>query len=104
MLPPFFVKILTAKLRQMTLKLQNNLTKKVHTFNNLEDKLASRMFYTFDITLPEDVDDGEYTYSLLDENGNVKASGLAQIGDYAPQNNTYAPQTQNGYVQYNSNN
>lgn len=85
----------------MTLKLRNNLTKIEYTFDNLVDELVSRLFYTFDITLPEGMDDGEYAYTLYDERNVVKATGLLQVGDYKPQNNTYTAQTQNGYIQYN---
>lgn len=85
----------------MTLKLQNNVTKRVYTFENLEDLLKTRLFYTFDITFPEGMDDGEYAYTLYDEQNIVKATGLLQVGDYVPNNNTYTAQTQNGYIQYN---
>lgn len=85
----------------MTLELRNNLTKQVYSFDNLDDKLTSRLFYTFDITLPDGMDDGEYTYTLRDENQSVKATGLLQVGDYKPENNTYTAQTHNGYIQYN---
>lgn len=85
----------------MLLKLTNNLTKKVYNFDNLDDKLTSRLFYTFDITLQDDMDDGEYTYQLFDDE-NIVASGLIQIGDYTQNNNTYTPTEQNGYIQYNS--
>ena len=85
----------------MTLKLFNNLTKKEYTFNNLDDKLTSRLWYTFDITLQPNMDDGEYTYTLYDEDNVIKATGLLQVGDYTPNNNTYTAQTHNGYIQYN---
>ena len=85
----------------MTLKLLNNVTKKVYTFENLDDKLTSRLFYTLDITLPEGMDDGGYTYTLYGEQNIVKATGLLQVGDYKVNNNTYTAQTQNGYIQYN---
>ena len=85
----------------MTLKLQNNVTKKVYTFSNLTDLEKSRLFYTFDITLQPGMDDGEYAYTLYDEQDVVKATGLLQVGDYVPNNNTYTAQTQNGYIQYN---
>lgn len=73
----------------------------MYTFDNLDDKLASRLFYTFDLTLQEGMDDGEYTYDLFDENNLSTATGLLQIGNYTPNNNTYTAQTQNGYIQYN---
>ena len=86
----------------MLLKLTNNLTKKVYEFDNLDDKLTSRIFYTFDIQLQEPMDDGEYTYDLYDADGLHKATGLLQIGDYTPENKTYSATTsENGYIQYN---
>lgn len=84
----------------MVLKLRNNLTKKEYTFDNLVDQMTSRLFYTLDITLFEGMDDGEYAYTLYDGNV-VKATGLLQVGDYKPQNNTYTAQTHDGYIQYN---
>lgn len=85
----------------MTLKLRNNLTKQEYTFNNLVDQLVSRLFYTLDITLQSGMDDGEYAYTLYGEDDTVKATGILQVGDFKPQNNTYTAQTQNGYIQYN---
>ena len=85
----------------MTLTLINNLTKKEYSFDNLEDQLVSRLFYTLDITLESGMDDGEYSYTLYDDENVVKATGLLQIGNYTPNNNTYTANTKNGYVQYN---
>lgn len=85
----------------MTLKLKNNLTNKELEFLNLDDLGASRLYYTFDITLPEVMEEGEYTYTLLDEN-EIIASGLLQIGDYVPKTEQYTAQTNNnGYITYN---
>jgi len=83
----------------MTLKLYNNTTKKEWEFT-VTDNNTSRLFYCFDITLPEQIESGEYTYTLSDEDV-VKATGLCQIGDYVPENNVYTAQTQSGYIQYN---
>jgi hypothetical protein len=47
------------------------------------------------------MDDGEYAYTLYGEDDTVKATGILQVGDFKPQNNTYTAQTQNGYIQYN---
>lgn len=100
-MPGSFVFILTANYCKMRLELVNNLTKNVYSFPDLDDKKVSRLFYAFDITLQEGMDDGEYTYTLL-KNDVVKATGLIQIGDYVPNNNTYTATTNNGgYVQYN---
>lgn len=85
----------------MTLTLINNLTKKEYSFDNLEDNNVSRLFYAFDITLESGMDDGEYSYTLYDDENVVKATGLLQVGNYTPNNNTYTANTKNGYVQYN---
>lgn len=86
----------------MRLELTNNVTKKVYTFDGLEDKLTSRIFYTLDIQLTETMDEGEYMYVLFDDDNIQKASGLLQIGDYKPENKTYSASTENnGYIQYN---
>lgn len=47
------------------------------------------------------MDDGEYTYTLTDDEGMIRATGLLQVGDYVANNNTYTANTKNGYVQYN---
>ena len=86
----------------MTLKLINNLTKKEYELTNLADLNMSRLFYTFDITFPANMDDGEYSYTLYDGDV-VKATGLLQVGDYTPEKTTYENneiKEQNGYVQY----
>lgn len=101
-MPGSFVSILTANYCKMRLELVNNLTKNVYSFPNLEDKMVSRLFYAFDITLQEGMDDGEYSYTLYDDEYVAKATGLIQIGNYVPNNNTYTATTNNGgYVQYN---
>ena len=79
----------------MILKLVNNLSKKTHILNDLEDKNDSNHFYHFNITLPFSnvngidvtlVDEGEYTYELIDGE-NIVAQGLIQIGDYKKDEN-----------------
>ena len=87
----------------MLLKLYNNTTKREINLDNLEDITDSRLFFHFKITLPDGVDDGEYTYTL-DEDDVVKASGLLQVGDYVPEKTTYEGNTikeKNGYISYN---
>jgi len=86
----------------MTLKLIHNLTKKEFELTGLEDLSRSRIWYTFDITLPEGMPNGEYTYTLYD--GNVaKASGLLQVGEYVADKTNYNKdeiKEHNGYIQY----
>ena len=65
----------------MQLKLINNLTKNTIDLGEIEDKMTSALFYSFDISLPDDVKDGEYTYELYDY-GELVSTGLLQVGDY----------------------
>ena len=85
----------------MRLVLTNNLTKREVVFSDIEDLNTSRLFYTFSVILPEDADEGEYTYRLYDDNEIEKASGLCQIGDYTPEKTTYKKEN-NGFIQYQS--
>lgn len=65
----------------MIIRFTNNLTKNTIELSEIEDKKKSSMFFTFDIILPEGVEEGEYTYELIDD-GKIIANGLLQIGDY----------------------
>lgn len=64
----------------MLLKIVSNYSKKEYTFD-VEDESLSRLNYAFDIQLPEDILDGEYTYFLY-SGDEVITIGLCQIGDY----------------------
>lgn len=64
----------------MLLRLISNYSKKEYTFD-VEDENISRLNYAFDIQLPENVLDGEYTYFLY-SGDEVITTGLCQIGDY----------------------
>lgn len=88
----------------MTIRIENEVTHKIYDFENLTDRQDSRLFYHFDITLFEGMDDGIYDYTLLDEDDNVKATGLFVIGDFKPENKQYTGDTvteNGGYIQYN---
>lgn len=82
----------------MTFILTNNLDKKEYTFS-VTDENDSKLFYHFNITLGGAMPDGEYTYKLIDENTNIVATGLAQVGDYTPEKITYN-KPNDGYIQY----
>lgn len=82
----------------MTLELINNLTKNTIKLGEIEDKLVSNLFYSFDITLPDGITDGEYTYQLIDE-GKVMSTGLVQIGDYEAEKSEYK-EDKKGYIVY----
>lgn len=64
----------------MTLKFKNSLTKVEYSFE-VTDNGGGGFFYSFDIELPEGIDDGEYEYRLYDGE-DEKAVGLVRIGDY----------------------
>lgn len=83
----------------MTFYLQNNVTKKEYSYR-VYDVNDSTLFFHFTLTLGEEMDDGEYTYRLMNDNLEL-AKGLLQIGDY--QNNTkkYTTTDGNGIKQYN---
>ena len=103
-MPGSFVFILTVNQCKMILKITSTLRKSEYTFNNLEDKLVSRLFYAFDITIPAGVLDGEYQYVLTTDEGEVKATGLLQIGDYQSETKPYTGDTikeNNGFISYN---
>lgn len=82
----------------MQLKLINNLTKNIIELGEVKDKLISTVYYVFDINLPTDVVDGEYTYELYDGEKMVSA-GLLQIGDYVQDNKEYK-ETKKDYIVY----
>lgn len=79
---------------RLTLKLVNNLTKKVYIFDNLsENANATDIFYCINLQLQPDMPDGEYNYFLFDD-GYELVKGLCIIGDYTPENTTYNNNTE----------
>lgn len=85
----------------MTLKLTNNVGKKEYEFtvSDLED---STLYYHFDNFVLEDgMDAGEYGYFLYDNDGELVAQGLCQIGDYESEHKVYKEDNNKVYKQYN---
>lgn len=68
--------------------LENNLTHKKYEFDNIPVYKANTIGYEIGISLPEDIVDGEYNYTLTD-GGNVLGSGLLQIGEYTAPKTEY---------------
>lgn len=83
----------------MKVKLINNTTKEEYEINELKDNLKSNFFYSFNIQLPENMLDGEYTYYLFDGDKET-ARGLVQIGDYERKTIQHNNEKK-GYVTYN---
>lgn len=85
----------------MVFRIENNVTKRRYEFN-VEDIGDSTLYYHFNMSLENNVDDGEYTYWLYDSNARLVAQGVAQVGDYvAPSGSTtYKPSSGTTYIQY----
>jgi len=85
----------------MILEITNNLTKKTYQLP-LTEPSFDRLFLNASVQLPSDMDDGEYTYFLTDEN-QILAQGLLQIGDYVQEDKiTYnSSGDTNEFIQYN---
>lgn len=90
----------------MIFRLENNVTKKKYEFA-VEDIGNSTLYYHFNMSLTEKVDDGEYNYWLYDdEETNLLAQGICQIGDYVPPTGSttvYTKENKDTYIQYNGN-
>ena len=84
----------------MTLDLVANISKNTVNFT-VDDLKDSALFYHFDISLVDGMEDGEYTYYLKDGD-EVLATGRLQIGDYKRDEtiNTEHHDNHNGYVVY----
>lgn len=83
----------------MVLLLQNNVTKREYSYT-VYDVNDSNLFWHFTLTLGENMDDGEYTYRLMNENVEL-AKGILQIGDYQNNSKKYTTTNDNGIKQYN---
>ena len=82
----------------MVFLLKNNVTKREYS-DKVYDVNDSTLFYHFTLTLGEDMDEGEYTYKLMNDNL-LLAQGLLQIGDYENNTKKYTV-TDDGIKQYN---
>ena len=84
----------------MKLEIIHNLSKNTVNFT-VDDLKDSALFYHFDISLVDGMEDGEYTYYLKDGD-TLLATGLLQIGDYKRDENvnTKYNDNNNGYIVY----
>lgn len=84
----------------MTLKFVNNVSKKEYEYS-VTDLNDSKLYYHFEnFVLDDGMDDGEYNYFLFDNDDNLVAQGLVQIGDYVPEHTIY-DNNDVKYKQYN---
>lgn len=86
----------------MFLKITNNLTKNSYYIGGNEDKKVSKLFYVLDVRPSIDIEEGEYTYELFDDEDKMVAQGLLQYGDYKRDENvnTEYNDNNNGYIVY----
>lgn len=81
----------------MTLTIKNTTDLQVIYSQEVTDKQTSSQYFTFDITLPEGIPDGEYEYTLTD--GEVTLStGIMTISGKADHPEQYEKEIQ--YEQY----
>lgn len=83
---------------EMQLILTNNLTNREWRYS-VTDSGGNAMYWHFpSLQLADDMPDGEYTYVLQDEAGEIYSRGLARIGNYAPE--VTQPADNNEFIQY----
>ena len=82
----------------MKLYIKNGITHKEFEYS-VEDLNESSIYYTFNINIPENFDDGEYSYFLKDDGDKIVATGLMRIGDYKQENKEYNNKDKK-YIQY----
>lgn len=83
----------------MKIILKNGITHKNFEYN-VADLNESCIYYVFNINVPEDFDDGEYTYVLKDDLDKIVATGLMRVGDYKQENTQYNNNKDKKYIQY----
>lgn len=79
--------------------IKNGITHRNFEYN-VTDLSESSIYYTFNINLPEEMDEGEYNYVLKDDLDKIVATGLMRVGDYKQNNTQYINNKDNKYVQY----
>ena len=85
----------------MKIILKNGITHKNFEYN-VEDLNESSIFYTFNINIPDSFDDGEYEYTLKDNEDKIVATGLIRVGDFKQENKQYINNKDKKYIQYGS--
>lgn len=83
----------------MKLLLKNGITHKEFEYS-VEDLNESSIYYTFNINIPESFDDGEYSYTLKDNEDKIVATGLIRVGDYKQENTQYINNKDKKIIQY----
>ena len=84
----------------MKLIIKNGITHKNFEYN-VTDLNESSIYYTFNLNIPDSLDDGEYEYTLKDDGEKILATGLMRVGDYKQNNKQYI-NNKDKYLQYGS--
>ena len=83
----------------MKLIIKNGITHKNFEYS-VEDLNESSIYYVFNINIPEEMDDGEYNYTLKDNEDKIVATGLMRVGDYKQENKQYINNKDKKIIQY----
>lgn len=83
----------------MRLEIMNTTDRNIVLSVDVTDKETSRMYYVFDVNLPDDLPDGEYEYRLID-GAEILSSGVMNIGGYDSDRKEYEETIT--YIQYES--
>ena len=84
----------------MKLIIKNGITHKKFEYS-VTDLNESSIYYTFNLNIPDSLDDGEYEYTLKDDGEKILATGLMRVGDYKQNNKQYI-NNKDKYLQYGS--
>ena len=79
--------------------IKNGITHKNFEYN-VTDLNESSIYYTFNLNIPDSLDDGEYDYVLKDNEDKIVATGLMRIGDFKQENKEYNNNKDKKYIQY----
>ena len=79
--------------------IKNNITHRNFEYS-VTDLNESSIYYTFNINIPDSLDDGEYSYTLKDDVDKILATGLIRVSDFKQENTQYNNNKDNKYIQY----
>lgn len=81
--------------------IKNGITHRNFEYS-VDDLNESSIYYTFNLNIPDSLDDGEYDYVLKDDLNKTLATGLMRLGDYEQKNKEYNNNKNKKYLQYGS--
>ena len=78
--------------------IKNGITHKEFEYS-VTDLNESSIYYTVNLNIPEEMDDGEYEYTLKDNEDKIVATGLIRVGDFKQENKQYI-NNKDKFIQY----